>query len=367
MGTSLINYFGADESTFVDPPSILFASIPLELSGETVRSRLCTFRDQEGDEYALRPDLTLPIALDEIEKRENGKKGTDTVHYSARAWRLPAESIYPLEFTQVGFEVFGAESSAEQDFIAFKKVCDAAHNAGVNQVAVEFGDLAVFPAFVDALGLKKNQAEKIKRIFRQARDVDEALKAVPSGVSAELKSKFKGMSKEKAKSVVNDIVKEIAADVLGSRSIEDITRRVIEMVDESGNDRPSGSAYDILNEVLWINVLPEQAADTLSEIAKASGLKKLQPMIDNVAKRFDAIVEAELPIIFESTFRTPFGRRFNYYDGFVFELIDIAARSTAPLGAGGRYDGLLSSLSNGAVNETAIGGVLRPDRVEEAC
>ena len=366
MSIRPINYFGANESEFVDPTSIIDASVPLELSGEGVRSRLCIFKDKDGDEYALRPDLTLPIALEEIEDRRRGKKGEDTLYYSARAWRSPAESPQPMEFTQVGFETFGAKSSPEQDVIAFTKVCEAAYNAGVKEVEVEFGDLAVFPAFVDALGLKKSQSEKIKRAFRQARDVDGALKPVPSDLHVNLKSKLRGLPQKEAESFVREVVAGMKTEVLGRRTIDDITQRLIDKCDELGVVRTTGSVFAILDRVLRVDVPSEKVAETLGQIAKSSGLDKLDSLIENIAQRFDAIAKADLPVIYSTRFQTPFGRRFNYYDGFVFELFDLAARSTSPLGAGGRYDGLLANLSHGAVNETAIGGVLRPDRVDEA-
>jgi ATP phosphoribosyltransferase regulatory subunit len=44
-------------------------------------------------------------------------------------------------------------------------------------------------------------------------------------------------------------------------------------------------------------------------------------------------------------FSTAFGRGFDYYTGFVFELTD-PARTGDPLVAGGRYDGLLSRLGS---------------------
>src|SRR4029077_7055104 len=46
-------------------------------------------------------------------------------------------------------------------------------------------------------------------------------------------------------------------------------------------------------------------------------------------------------------FSTGFGRGFDYYTGFVFELTD-PARTGDPLVAGGRYDGLFSRLGAGA-------------------
>ncbi|MGB6541000.1 MAG: ATP phosphoribosyltransferase regulatory subunit, partial [Xanthobacteraceae bacterium] len=45
-------------------------------------------------------------------------------------------------------------------------------------------------------------------------------------------------------------------------------------------------------------------------------------------------------------FSTAFGRGFDYYTGFVFELHD--PRAKGPLIAGGRYDGLLSRLGASA-------------------
>ena len=44
-------------------------------------------------------------------------------------------------------------------------------------------------------------------------------------------------------------------------------------------------------------------------------------------------------------FSTSFGRGFDYYTGFVFELTD-PARTGDPLVAGGRYDGLLTRLGS---------------------
>ena len=46
----------------VDPAYVLASDVPLELSGEAVRARLCVFTDHRGNEMVMRPDLTLPVA-----------------------------------------------------------------------------------------------------------------------------------------------------------------------------------------------------------------------------------------------------------------------------------------------------------------
>ena len=58
--TDLLAALGGE---FIDPPMVLPAAVPLELSGEAVRSRICTFVDGHAQEWALRPDLTLPVAI----------------------------------------------------------------------------------------------------------------------------------------------------------------------------------------------------------------------------------------------------------------------------------------------------------------
>ncbi|MEM1148095.1 MAG: ATP phosphoribosyltransferase regulatory subunit, partial [Pseudomonadota bacterium] len=74
----------------VEPNVLIEARVPLELSGEAVRSRICTFVDDNGVEWALRPDLTLPVALAEIAERRSGDRPEAIRHYRGPVFRLPA-------------------------------------------------------------------------------------------------------------------------------------------------------------------------------------------------------------------------------------------------------------------------------------
>ena len=61
-------------------------------------------------------------------------------------------------------------------------------------------------------------------------------------------------------------------------------------------------------------------------------------------------------------YKTAFGRRLDYYTGFVFEVHAPGKNSTKPLAGGGRYDGLLTVL--GSKHKTpAIGFAVYVDRV----
>ena len=86
IATKALAGIGGD---FVDPPVLIEAKVPLELSGEAVRSRICTFVDQNGREWALRPDLTLVVAQSEVDARSSDKTGETIRRYSGPVFRLP--------------------------------------------------------------------------------------------------------------------------------------------------------------------------------------------------------------------------------------------------------------------------------------
>ena len=116
--------FEAAGGTPIDPDYVLPADIPLELSGEAVRARLCVFTDNRGAEMAMRPDLTLPVAQREAARLEAARleaarleagPSVKTYTYAARAFRLPAAQDDPIEFTQVGVERFGYAADPSAD------------------------------------------------------------------------------------------------------------------------------------------------------------------------------------------------------------------------------------------------------------
>ncbi|MGB3626050.1 MAG: ATP phosphoribosyltransferase regulatory subunit, partial [Henriciella sp.] len=172
--TSPLDIFARLGGELTDPPIIMPANQPLELSGEAVRARLCVFSGENGEECALRPDLTLPLA---IAQAEAGVSGEVVKRYAARAFRLPVVPDDAMEFTQIGFERYGAQSSPDVDAESFALVCEAAASAGVGESETRLGDLSIFPAFVDALGLAPGLAEALKRAFRQAGGVSALLAA----------------------------------------------------------------------------------------------------------------------------------------------------------------------------------------------
>jgi ATP phosphoribosyltransferase regulatory subunit len=114
---------------------------------------------------------------------------------------------------------------------------------------------------------------------------------------------------------------------------------------------------------LGLSAPVQDSADALAAFAKDADLS-FGPALDAFRRRLERIDVLKPPFWKDAVFSAEAGRRFEYYDGFVFEL----ARDSAferPIVSGGRYDGLISRLSGGQRKASAIGAALRADRLEE--
>ncbi|MEM8616474.1 MAG: ATP phosphoribosyltransferase regulatory subunit, partial [Pseudomonadota bacterium] len=207
--------------TNVDSDILIEASIPLELSGEAVRGRICTFTDEAGKEWALRPDLTLPVAMAEVEARRGGVSGAHVRRYRGPVFRLPALPGEPVEYDQIGLERFGFKSDWEEDVRMVDALVKACRAEGVSGGVMRCGDLSIFPAIVDALGLSEDTANGLKRAFRQEGGVRAYLKG-QDAQDTTFAARFAGMPREEVAAFVDDIFAMTGIKPVGERSADEI-------------------------------------------------------------------------------------------------------------------------------------------------
>lgn len=352
--------FEAAGGTPIDPDYVLPADIPLELSGEAVRARLCVFTDNRGAEMAMRPDLTLPVAQREAARIAEAGASAKTYTYAARAFRLPAAADDPFEFTQVGLERFGHAADPSADAELFALVHRAVEACGVRPSAIVTGDLAIFPAIIDALGLPTVTTDLLKRAFRQEGGVRAVLDAAARPLDPAVLETLDASDPEGA---LGTLLVERKIPLAGARSLAEIVaglsaRRAA--IEAGGLSEAARAALLALRE---IDCPLTDAPDRLIAFARQYGLSVANVAIEGFGARVGRI-EALVPSAKRTAqFRAGFGRRFTYYDGFVFEVLADGLAPTQPVAAGGRYDGLLSGLSGGRASATGIGGVVRPDRM----
>lgn len=348
----------------VNPPVTIEASVPLELSGEVVRNRICTFVDAEGKEWALRPDLTLPVAQSEIAARAKGATQETIRRYRGPVFRLPALASEPVEYEQIGLERFGSMRGVEEDIWIFETLAEASVAAGVKSGAATFGDLSVFPAFVDALGLETDIAAGLKRAFRQEGGVRAYLKGTDR-TEGGITSRLQGMSQQEVGAFVDDIFAMTGVQPVGERSADEIVERLYQRASASDVTLTDDQSQ-LLDDVLSLDAPIGEAAQTLKGMAAGAGLTVLADKLSRFEERMARLSSTEFSgLMTGARFATQFGRRFTYYDGFVFEIApdESADGKKRPFAAGGRYDALLSDLSGGAVSATAIGGIVSPHRL----
>ena len=355
--------FAKTGAEMIDPDYALPSDVPLELSGEAVRARLCVFTNERGKEMVMRPDLTLPIAQREANRRAGGGNGAKAYAYAARAFRLPATSSDPLEFTQVGFEWFGRDSLPGEDVNAFILIQQAIEACGVQPVSTETGDLSIFPAFVDALDLAPITSDLLKRAFRQDGGVSEMLNAPVRPVPEDLLPALEAETAGDAETLFLTALEGRNIPMIGTRGVSEIIAGLKQRKAAHAAGGVPEAARAALEDLERVNCTAAEAAESLSAVSRAHGISGVAPVIERLAQRTSAILSAIGDAAGEVRFRSDYGRRFTYYDGFVFEILGERSGVPQPLGSGGRYDGLIEGLAQGQVSASGVGGMVRPDRI----
>src|SRR6185312_7659461 len=129
----------------------------------------------------------------------------------------------------------------------------------------------------------------------------------------------------------------------GGRSVGEIADRFLEQAALGASAKLPRDVRALIEKFLAIAGDPDEAAADLRALAAEGNMTAaLDPALDVFESR-SGFLAAQGIDLKRVRFSTAFGRGFDYYTGFVFELTD-RARTGDPLVAGGRYDGLLTRL-----------------------
>lgn len=209
-----------------EPQTLMPAEVILELSGEIVRSRLCTFTDASGKEHCLRPDLTTPIA----QMVASEELPVARYHGSGPVYRLPPRgSNDPVEHLQIGFEWFGNGGSPAEDAEALAVALEAAQAGGATGAAVRFGDVAIYHAVLAALPFSPQWRDRLRRAFSRRKGPRELLAAASrgqAGVAGEI-ARLGSLSLADAAQGVQAELQRLGVEPV-ARTIDDIAARLRE-------------------------------------------------------------------------------------------------------------------------------------------
>jgi ATP phosphoribosyltransferase regulatory subunit len=328
--------------TPIDPPVLQPAEPFLDLSGEDIRRRMFLTSDPHGHELCLRPDLTIPVSRAYLQSPSAGK--ATGYCYLGAVFRHREGAA--TEILQAGIESFGRHDKAAADAEMLSLGLEATTLYGLPAPEIRLGDVGLFTAFVAALDLapawKRRLVKDFNRKWSLAQDLDQ-LALTPTNGGPEYRgvlSALAGSDPKAAHHLVTDLLSIAGIAAVGGRSVAEIAERFLEQAALGAGTRLPRETRALIERFLAVRGDPDEAAGELRALAADANLA-LAPALDLFETR-TGFLAARGVNVGAIQFSTAFGRGFDYYTGFVFELHD--PRTKGPLIAGGRYDGLLTRL-----------------------
>jgi ATP phosphoribosyltransferase regulatory subunit len=352
--------FLAAGATPTDAPVLQPLGLLLDLAGEAMRSRLFVVSGDAGEEACLRPDFTVAIARQHL--AAGALEGR--YFYEGKAFRVaPRGSDRAEEFLQVGVEAFeaGDPVAADAEIAALAWAASAA--GGRDDLTLLLGDVSLFGAFVDSLGLTPPLGARLRRAFARPRQLKIELDGGGGEGAGEEKSRIAallaGLPEAEASAVLQELWSLAGIEPVGGRRPAEIAHRLVERAQAARAGKLSAGEADAVRAFLAVSDRPGAALDAISALGgpQRAGL---DAALDGWRRRLAGMTARGVPED-RMVLAAAFGRAFGYYDGFLFEVRSAALDEERPVAAGGRYDGLPARL--GAETKTgAVGCMVRPAR-----
>ncbi|KQZ28468.1 ATP phosphoribosyltransferase regulatory subunit [Caulobacter sp. Root1472] len=352
--------FLAAGATPTDAPVLQPLGLLLDLAGEAMRSRLFVVSGDAGEEACLRPDFTVAIARQHL--AAGALEGR--YFYEGKAFRVaPRGSDRAEEFLQVGVEAFeaGDPVAADAEIAALAWAASAA--GGRDDLTLLLGDVSLFGAFVDSLGLTPPLGARLRRAFARPRQLKIELDGGGGEGSGEEKSRIAallaGLPEAEASAVLQELWSLAGIEPVGGRRPAEIAHRLVERAQAVQAGKLSAGEADAVRAFLAVSDRPGAALDAISALGGPQR-DALEAALDGWRRRLAGMTARGVPEN-RMVLAAAFGRAFGYYDGFLFEVRSAALDEERPVAAGGRYDGLPARLGAEATTG-AVGCMVRPAR-----
>jgi ATP phosphoribosyltransferase regulatory subunit len=298
--------------------------------------------DPQGREMCLRPDLTIPVSRAYLESAAAGKPAGFC--YLGPVFRhRPGASA---ESVQVGIESFGRQDKAAADAEMLTLGLEATAQFGIAAPEIRIGDVELFSAFIASLDLAPAWKRRLIKDFNRKSSLKHDLNQLTLAAGAKqpeyqgVLAALAGSDPRAAHHLVTDLLSIAGIATVGGRTVAEIADRFLEQATLSAPTRLPRETRALIERFLSIAGDPDDAAAELRGLC-ADAKISLGQALDLFETRtgFLAARGVEVRAI---KFATAFGRGFDYYTGFVFELHRAGGGSA--LVAGGRYDGLMARL-----------------------
>lgn len=356
----------------VDPPVLQPAEVFLDLLGEDIRQRTYIFTDPADDEVCLRPDITIPTCR--LLLAEHGPNPAPAkLSYYGRAFRHQAPGTgRPNEILQMGAESFGAADAEAEDAHIVALAANACEAQGLRDYNLRFGDVGLFFDFIDALKISERWRARLRRYIWQPDETDQLLDALAQngaagersgGPGAGLLKALSKLNEEEARAALSDVLQLSDITPVGGRTLDEITDRLLAQAADSREDTLPKDVADLINAYAAIKGDCASCLNDIEKLVSAAGVD-LTAGLARFSRRIEHLLKQGIKPE-SAIFDADFGRRQEYYTGFVFELTSPHLDDYAQVAGGGRYDTLLKILGADK-NIPAVGCMIRLERLHQA-
>lgn len=320
---TVLGLFKAAGHDEVSPPILQPADVFLDLTGEDIRRRLYLTSGTDGLDLCLRPDFTIPVCRH---------------HLAQEAVKLPAAYCYngPVfrqrpdglgEIPQLGAESLGRTDTAEADADLLALSVKALEEFGLSDIVIRIGDETLFAAVLEGLDLPTVWRRRLRDLFGETDRLTAAITRMAGASSSDDDSRdvrlgflsaLEGADPEAAHAVVEDLLSIAGISAVGGRTPSEIADRFLEQAALASGARGHDKAAETLSAYLALKADGASAAGMLRDFSRDFGLG-LDTPIAAFEQRLAAL-EAKGIDPARLTFAAEFGRRLDYYSGFVFEI-----------------------------------------------
>ena len=344
----------------VDAPILQPLSLVLDLAGEAMRARLFVVQAEGGAEACLRPDFTVAVARQHVERGA----AAGCYYYEGPAFRASQGAELAEEFLQAGVERFEQAGSAapEADAEIAALAWRAARAGGRGDLSLWLGDVALFAAFIDSLSLPKALGARLQRVAGRPRLLNAELarvgEAPARAARGRLAALLAGLGQAEATSLLEEVWALAGVEPVGGRGPAEIAARLARRAEEADAPALTEAQASAIGEFMAISDTPEAGLARVRALAGRKG-GALEAALADWAVRLERLraLAPEAALVFAPAL----GHAFDYYDGLTFEVRSGALGPERPVAVGGRYDALLARLG-GPAGARAVGCMVRPAR-----
>lgn len=369
QATVILGVFNEAAYERVAPSVIQPADLFLDVVGERLRARTYVFTDQDGEELCLRPDLTVPTARIYLQRHPDADVAARYC-YNGSVFRYQpggGTPAHPREFRQAGLELYGQIDEGKADAEVLLRTLAAVTAAGLKEPRLRIGDLGLFDALLDAIDIPERWRQRLIAQFWRPDAFRAELKRLSTmpgsateGLPVDLIAKLDPDAPGDAEAIVQDYLDREGIETVGARSVAEIAARLLSIAHDARCEPLPKKIADLIESYLSISAPVRAAGARIKDLFQRNDID-VSDALDTFERRLSLLIKGGANIA-QAMFDAEFGRNFEYYTGFVFEVCSDDLGPASPIAGGGRYDEMLRAI--GAPQAiSAVGAAIYTDRL----